>query len=148
MCTLLANGRHCVVNHYLVSTPKLQKELETAIMEDLEMKPDNMVAVPEFGPRPTCDLHDKEDEEEGGSADYTTTGVEKNVLKNGGIKKMVVKHGTDPSPQTPLFGDEVTGKRFPFFWEIYFFDSHCLMAIERTGSDDFSFHGSQVQLNL
>lgn len=84
-----------------------------AIMEeDLELKPDNMVEVPEMRPRTTCDLHDKEDEEEDGPADYTTTGVEKNVLKNGGIKKMVVKHGTDPSPQTPLFGDEVTGQCF------------------------------------
>lgn len=83
--------------------------------EDREDQPDTNVAVPE---RTTCDLHNKEDEEEDGPADYTTTGVERNVLKNGGIKKMVVKHGTDPSPETPLSGDEVTGQCFPFFWEM------------------------------
>lgn len=68
--------------------------------------------------RPTCDLHDKDEEEDddAGPPDYTTgiVGVERNVLKNGGIKKMVVKHGTDPSPQTPLYGDEVTGQCFSF----------------------------------
>lgn len=69
----------------------------------------------EADPRATCDLHNKEDEEEDGPPDYTTTGVEKNVLKNGGIKKMVVKHSPDSSPQTPLNGDEVTGQCFPYF---------------------------------
>jgi hypothetical protein len=84
--------------------------------EDAEQRDEN-VAEPD--PRgPACDLHDNEDEEEDDAnpPDFTTgtVGVERNLLKNGGVTKMVVKHGEDPSPETPLYGDEVTGQRFPF----------------------------------
>ena len=35
-------------------------------------------------------------------------GVERKLLKNGGVTKMVVKHGSITSPKTPLHGDEVS----------------------------------------
>jgi len=36
-------------------------------------------------------------------------GVEQKLVKNGGIRKMVVKPGTCSCSNTPLYGDEVTG---------------------------------------
>ncbi|KAG0616294.1 hypothetical protein M758_5G104200 [Ceratodon purpureus] len=77
---------------------------------DEEEKKEQKVKVPDTS-RPTCDLHDEDEEEdvEAGPPDFTTgiVMVERNVLKNGGIKKMIVSHGTDPSPKTPLYGDEI-----------------------------------------
>nr|PNR37180.1 hypothetical protein PHYPA_020287 [Physcomitrium patens] len=56
-----------------------------------------------------CNMHDKEDEEEGAAPDASNNiGKEVKLLKNGGVVKKLVRHGTDPSPETPLFGDEVT----------------------------------------
>lgn len=109
----------------LVSTSNLQQPEDslrgagTAVMdsEDEEEKKEPE-SFGEYDPRRyTCDRHDKEDEEEAdeGPADYATVGVDRNVLKNGGVKKTVVKHSPDDSPQTPLYGDEVTGQRFSSF---------------------------------
>lgn len=57
------------------------------------------------------EMHDKSDEEDGPPGDKKKeVGVERKLLKNGGLTKMVVKHGTCTSPKTPLYGDEVTGQ--------------------------------------
>lgn len=56
------------------------------------------------------ETHDKSDEEDGPpESKKREVGVERKLLKNGGVTKTVVKHGTIHSPRTPLHGDEVTG---------------------------------------
>lgn len=60
--------------------------------------------------RPTahiCETHDTPDEE---CNKKNQVGVERKLLKNGGVTKMVVKPGTCSCSNTPLYGDQVTGQ--------------------------------------
>ncbi|KAG0574695.1 hypothetical protein KC19_VG283100 [Ceratodon purpureus] len=56
-----------------------------------------------------CEMHDKSGGEDGPpELKMKEVGVERKLLKNGGLTKTVVKHGTCKHPKSPLSGDEVT----------------------------------------
>ncbi|XP_073396039.1 70 kDa peptidyl-prolyl isomerase isoform X2 [Physcomitrium patens] len=86
---------------------KVEEEEEEEEEEETEEEEGKMLEAP--AGTHVCNMHDKEDEEEGAAPDASNNiGKEVKLLKNGGVVKKLVRHGTDPSPETPLFGDEVT----------------------------------------
>lgn len=93
---------------------KVEEEEEEEEEEETEEEEGKMLEAP--AGTHVCNMHDKEDEEEGAAPDASNNiGKEVKLLKNGGVVKKLVRHGTDPSPETPLFGDEVTGSYLRVF---------------------------------
>lgn len=74
--------------------------------DEQQKKPEKKIEVI----RPTvhvCETHDTPDEE---CMKRNQVGVERKLVKNGGVTKTVVKPGTCSCSNTPLYGDEVTGQ--------------------------------------
>lgn len=82
-------------------------------------------------PKPhRCEMPTRSDDEDGPpEAKKREVGVERKLLKNGGVTKMVVKHGSCTSPKTPLYGDVVTGPQFATNFSLGFLGFHGLCRI-------------------